>query len=388
MNYQELKNTVLEAIQDNHAELFGINLKICDNPEISGEEKESSRTLVELLSSHGFNCEYPYGNYDYAFRAIKGENNHKYKIAILAEYDALAGLGHACGHSLSGSISCLAGIALSSLQDELDADIHIIGTPGEELYSTKGYMIQDGLFDGYDMAMMVHLFNDNIPTPRILALSSFDYEFYGKPAHSAATPWEGVNALNAAQLHFHAIDMFRQHIKEGSRIHGIYMNGGTSVNIVPDYVKTKIYVRATTKAYKEELVEKVDLMAEGAGIATGCSWSKSTRTFPPDDLRLNKTGDTVLREVFSELGLEIGDETAIFGSSDIGCVSYALPTFHPCLKISESPINIHMNEFEELMRTEKAERTLDDGALLIALQVIKIFSDESLIENMKKDFAE
>lgn len=386
MNYQEIKEKISKAISENHDELFQMNLKLAENPEISGEEKNSSESLAALLREHGFNCEQPYGNYPYAFRAIHGENNHKYKIAILAEYDALPALGHACGHSLSGSISCLAAIALSSLQDELDADIHVIGTPGEELYSTKGYMIEDDLFDGYDMAMMVHLFNDNIPTPIVLALSSFDYEFFGKPAHSAATPWEGVNALNAAQLHFHAIDMMRQHIKEGSRIHGIYLEGGAAVNIVPDHVKTRIFIRAKTTEYKNMLVERVDKMAEGAAIATGCTWSKSTKTFPPDNLRLNKTGDKVLREVFSELGLPLGDETVVFGSSDVGSVSYKCPTFHPCLKIADAPVNIHMAEFEELMHTPKAEKALDDGAMLIALQIVKIFMDDNLIESMKADF--
>ena len=386
MDYQELKDKVLASINANHDELFKINCRIADNPELTGEEKESSKTLVDLLSSHGFKCEYPYGKYEYAFRAIHGENNHSHKIAILAEYDALAGLGHACGHSLSGSISCLAGIALSDLQDELDADIHVIGTPGEEYYSTKGFMVDDGLFDGYELTLMVHLFNSNIPTPKVLALSAFEYEFFGKPAHSAASPWAGVNALNAAQLHFHAIDMARQHIKEGSRIHGIYVDGGTAVNIVPDHVKTRIYVRAEKRDYRNELVEWVDRMAEAAALATGCTWSKNTKTHPTDDLRMNKTGDAALRETYSELGLELGDESVVFGSSDVGCVSYFCPTLHPCLKIAEPPVNIHMREFEELMRTPVAEKALDDGALLIALPIIKIFTSPELIASLKDDF--
>ena len=386
MNYQELKDAVLGAIKENHDELFSLNCKLADNPELTGEEKESSKALADLLAAHGFKCEQPYGKYEYAFRAIYGENNHSHKVAILAEYDALAGLGHACGHSLSGSISCLAGIALSSLQDELDTDIHVIGTPGEEFYSTKGFMVDDGLFDGYDMTIMVHLFNSNIPTPKVLALSAFEYEFFGKPAHSAATPWEGVNALNAAQLHFHAIDMARQHIKDGSRIHGIYVEGGTAVNIVPDHVRTRIYVRAERSDYKNQLVEWVDRMAEGAAMATGCTWKKTTKTHPTDDLRLNETGDKVLREVYSELGLELGDETVVFGSSDVGCVSYFCPTFHPCLKIADPPVNIHTREFEAIMRTPVASKALDDGALLIALHIIKIFTSPELIASMKADF--
>ena len=388
MNYQELKDALSSAIKQNHDELFKMNCHLADNPELTGQEKESSKALADLLAKHGFKCEQPYGKYPYAFRAIYGENNHSHKVAILAEYDALAGLGHACGHSLSGSISCLAGIALSSLQDELDTDIHVIGTPGEEYFATKGFMVDDGLFDGYDMAIMVHLFNSNIPTPNVLALSAFEYEFFGKPAHSAAGPWDGVNALNAAQLHFHAIDMARQHIKEGSRIHGIIVNGGTAVNIVPDYVMTRVYVRAEKSDYKNELVEWVDRMAEAAALATGCTWQKKTEVHPTDDLKLNRTGDKVLREVFSELGLELGDESVVFGSSDIGCVSYHCPTFHPCLKIADPPVNIHTREFEALMRTPISEKALDEGTLLIALQIVKIVTSPELMEKMKADFIE
>ena len=386
MEYQEMKEVVLKSIARNHDELFRVNVEIADNPEIAGEEKTSSKRLVDLLHAHGFRCEYPYGNYDYTFKAIFGENNHRRKIAVLAEFDALPGLGHACGHSLSGVISCLSAIALSSLQNELDADVHVIGTPGEELYSTKGYMGQDGLFDEYDMAIMVHLYNSNLPSPNVLALSCFNYEFFGKPAHSGAVPWEGVNALNAAQLQFHAIDMARQHIKDGSRIHGIYLDGGTAVNIVPEHAESRIYVRAKTREYRDELVAWVDRMAEGAALATNCTWKKHTKTFPTDDLKVNKTGDMVLRDVFDELGYEIGDESVIFASSDVGCVSYICPTFQPCLKIVDPPVNIHTAEFETLMRTPAAEKALDDGAALIAFHILRIFTDPALFTSMQEDF--
>lgn len=386
MAYPELKDLALSNVKKYHDELFRINCHLADNPEISGKEKNSSEKFVRLLEEKGFVCEYPYGSFETAFRAISGNNNHKYKIAILAEYDALPGIGHACGHCLSGAISCLAGLALSPLQDELDIDIHIIGTPGEEAYSTKGYMIDEGLLSGYDMAMMVHLYNQNVTTPTVLALSAYDYEFFGKPAHSAAAPWEGVNAFNAAQLQFHAIDMFRQHIKHDARIHGIFMDGGKAPNIVPDYVRTRIFIRAETSEYKNYLVDRVDKMAEGACLATGCTWKKYTNTHPADDLRLNQTGDRVLQEVFAELGLELCRDKITFGSSDVGCVSYICPTFHPLLKIAEPPIGIHMTEFADLMKTPRAEEVLDEGAMIIALQIIKIFSDSNLVNGMKADF--
>lgn len=386
MNYHELKNNILKEIKTNHRELFEVNCDITDHPELSCEEVRSSQKLVDLLTRHGFKCEYPYGRFDTAFKAVYGSDNHKYKIALMAEYDALPDLGHACGHSLSGAISCLASIALSSLQDDLDIDIHVLGTPGEESFSCKAYMVEDGDFDGYDMAMMVHLYDANITTPKFLALSTYYYEFYGKPAHAAAAPWDGVNALNAAQLQFHAVDMMRQHLTPDARVHGIIMDGGKAANIVPDYAKTRFFIRALSRDYKDLIVEKMDKIAEGVSLATGTSWSKYTKTADAHDLILNPTGDKVLRETFLELGLEVLDEDVIFGSSDAGTVSYSCPTFHPCLKISEPPINIHMPEFEKLMKTDIAEKALDDGATIIALQVLKIFSDQNLIADMKSDF--
>ena len=192
-------------------------------------------------------------------------------MAILTEYDALPEIGHACGHSLSGSISCLAGLALSSLQDELDTDIHIIGTPNEEEDGAKCRMADDGVFDIYDEAIMVHLYNNNVPVPRLHALNSVMYEFHGKAAHSAAGPWDGVNALNAGQLMFHAIDMLRQHVRPDVRMHGIFRNGGAAPNIVPDEVTAEVYVRSASRSYLNEILKKVDNCAQAGCLATGGS---------------------------------------------------------------------------------------------------------------------
>ena len=387
MNYEQLKEKIFSAIEENRNELTALNDDIADHPEISGEEYETSAKIVSLLKSHGYETKYPFAGLDTAFRGIYGPNNHRYKIAILTEYDALPEIGHACGHCLSGSISILAGLATRDLQDELDADIHILGTPIEETDGAKCTMVDKGVFDQYDMAIMVHLYNSNLLAPKLQGLASFMYNFHGKAAHASAAPWEGNNALNAAQLMFHAVDMLRQHSKPDAQFHGIIVNGGEAPNIVPEAVSAEFYVRALDKAYLQELMKKVDDCAEGACIATQTTWDKYPTAAVYDNMKPNPTGVAALREIYDELGIDVnGDHDKIFGSSDIGNVSFACPSFHPCLQVVNADTPIHTRGFAEAMKSDRAHEGLVSGAKIIALQIAKIFSDEEKIKAMKADF--
>lgn len=387
MNYQELKPLIFEKIGEYHNTFAEMNDWIACHPEVSSHEVETAALIVRTLEEQGFVCETEFDGIPNAFRAVCGPNDHKYKVAVLAEFDALPGLGHACGHCLSGSISCLAAAALKDLQDELDTDIHVIGTPAEETLGRKCDMTDHGVFDQYDMAIMVHLYNYNLVFPHLLALAAYFYEFHGKAAHSAAAPWDGVNAFNAAQLQFHGLDMLRQHLTPDARLHGIIRDGGKAPNIVPDYVRSEIYARAARRDYRNEIVAQMDKMAEGACMMTGCTWNKYQEDHDFDDLKFNRTGDTSLREIFDELGLELPEnEDFLFGSSDIGNVSYACPAFHPCVQISAPEVNIHTPEFAALMTTDLAHDRLDVGAKVIAMHIANIFSDPEKIAAMKADF--
>lgn len=387
MNYDQLKEIIISEIEKHKAELIALNDDLADHPEISGEEYETSKKIVNLLKNHGYTTEYPFAGLDTAFKGVYGENDHKYKIAILTEYDALPEIGHACGHCLSGSISVLAGLATKDLQDELDADIHIIGTPIEETDGAKCTMVEAGVFDGYDMAIMVHLYNSNLVAPKLQGLASFMYEFHGKAAHASAAPWEGVNAFNASQLMFHAVDMLRQHCKPDAQFHGIIRNGGEAPNIVPEEVTAEFYIRALDKHYLEELIQKVDDCARGAAIATQTTWDKYATAMTYDNLKENKTGVAALEEIYGELDIPInGDPDKIFGSSDAGNVSFVCPAFHPCLQVTEADTPIHTRGFAEAMKTERAHQCLGTGAEIIGLQIAKIFSDEEKIKALRADF--
>ena len=286
--YSELKSLLTSKVEEKLPDLIALNDDLADNPELSGEEHRSSKKIAELLEKNGFKVEMPFAGLETAFRGISGADNHKYKVAIMAEYDALPGIGHACGHCVSGSISALAAIALAPLQDELNCDIHILGTPNEEIDGAKCAMVDQGIFNGYDMAMMIHLYDQNLLYCKLLGLHQYLYTFHGKAAHASAAPWDGVNALNAAQLMFHGIDMLRQHVTPDVRMHGVYRNGGEAPNIVPEEASAEFYYRALDKDYLFELDKRADNCAEGAAIATGTTGEKALTEAMYDNLKNNE----------------------------------------------------------------------------------------------------
>ncbi len=385
--YLELKEKIAQAVKENLQDAIALNDDLADHPELSGEEYESSRKIVELLKRKGFDVEYPFAGLPTSFKATYGRNDHKYKVAIMTEYDALPGIGHACGHCVSGAISVLAGIAASKLQDALDADIDVIGTPIEETDGAKCALIKKGVFDHYDMAMMIHLYDQNLIYCTLNGLASYLYTFHGKAAHASAAPWDGINALNAAQLMFHGTDCLRQHVTPDVRIHGIIRNGGEAPNIVPEEASAEFYVRALDLDYMMDVVRKVDDCAAGGALATQCTWDKVETAATYANMRRNYTGEDALREIYEELDIDInGDHEKIFGSSDAGNVSFVCPTFHPTLQIVDRGVPIHTREFAQAVKTERAHEAIALGANVIALQIAKIFSDENKIKQMKADF--
>lgn len=385
--YLELKEKIAQAVKENLQDAIALNDDLADHPELSGEEYESSRKIVELLKRKGFDVEYPFAGLPTSFKATYGRNDHKYKVAIMTEYDALPSIGHACGHCVSGAISVLAGIAASKLQDALDADIDVIGTPVEETDGAKCALIKKGVFDHYDMAMMIHLYDQNLIYCTLNGLASYLYTFHGKAAHASAAPWDGINALNAAQLMFHGTDCLRQHVTPDVRIHGVIRNGGEAPNIVPEEASAEFYVRALDLDYMMDVVRKVDDCAAGGALATQCTWDKVETAATYANMRRNYTGEDALREIYEELDIDInGDHEKIFGSSDAGNVSFVCPTFHPTLQIVDRGVPIHTREFAQAVKTERAHEAIALGANVIALQIAKIFSDENKIKQMKADF--
>ncbi len=385
--YEHLVETADKQIGCFHKELIELNDDLADHPEVGTKEYRTSQKMTELLKAKGYRVEYPFAGLDTAYRAVYGNNDHKYKIAVLAEYDALPEIGHACGHCLSGCISILAGLALKDVQDYLDADIHIVGTPDEEYDGGKVKMIRAGAFEQYDMAIMIHMYNENLLYTKLLAIDTYTYYFHGKAAHASAAPWEGCNALNACQLFFHAMDMLRQHVKPDIQIHGIIQNGGEAPNIVPEEVSTQLYIRGLDRPYLNQVVKMIDDCARGAAIATQTSWEKKATGEVFDNMKIVPFGLELLREVYDELGVDLnGNEEKTFGSSDTGNISMLCPVFHSTLQVVDTDVAVHTREFASAMKTERAHKALELGAKIITRQIIKLLADDTNMQKLQEEY--
>ncbi len=277
---QQLKQRAAAEVDRRRKELIDLSLRIHANPEIAFEEHKSAAALAEFLEANGFVVESGICEISTAFRASVGSGEPR--VALLAEYDALPGVGHGCGHNIIGTASCAAGIALKPVIEETGGTVLVIGTPAEEAAGGKVYMAARGAFDGLDCAMMVHPGNRNTSVAFALACLELDVEFEGKAAHAAARPEAGLNALDAMVAAFVNIGLLRQQLRDSARVHGIITDGGQAVNVIPHHTEAKLLVRSEDDEYMDEVLKpKVLGCFEGAAAATGCGlkfrWGEESR---------------------------------------------------------------------------------------------------------------
>jgi len=387
------KEQIFREIDRIAPEIVAHSDDLADHPELSGAEYESSKKIVKILRKYGFEVEYPFVGIPTAFEgSLKGQGKHK--IAFLIEYDALPGLapdgsgspGHACGHCVSGSIGLLAGLGFSAVKDAIAGELDLIGTPSEETSGAKVDMAKRGVFDPYDLAIMIHMADRNRVRARFLAMDALEFTFTGKASHAAASPWEGKNALNGVQLMFHAVDMLRQHVLPDTRIHGIISRGGEAPNIVPENAAARFYVRAPKRSYVNQVVKMVKNCAKGAGIATRTTVKIRNFEQSFDDMLSNTAGESLLADVYQELGLEISKELPGHGSSDIGNVSHRCPALHPYLAITRPGVGLHTRDFAAAVKGEKAHQAIIDGAKILALTALRVFHEETTRKAIAEDF--
>ena len=267
MDTSQLKSRVINEVDKHRNELKELSLRIHSNPEIAFQEEKAVVWLTDYLQAKGFATEKGISGLETAFRATYGKG--KPAIALLAEYDALPKLGHACGHNIIATSAVGAGIAARVVADELGGTVQVLGTPGEEMYGGKVYMVNRGAFKGVDVVMMIHPAGLNTATTKFLACQTLEVEFFGKPAHAAARPEAGINALEAMLISYAGINSLRQHIRDSARIHGVITDGGEAANIVPAHTAGHFIVRAAEDTYLDELKERVLNCFIGAATATG-----------------------------------------------------------------------------------------------------------------------
>ncbi|RMG59803.1 MAG: M20 family peptidase [Deltaproteobacteria bacterium] len=361
-----------------------------DNPEVSLKERNTSRFLSEILEKEGFSVDRGICGMPTAFDARSGKGRGP-KVALLAEMDALPGLGHACGHNIVAASSVGAGIILARLlrQRNTGGSVHVVGCPAEEMGFGKARMVERGFFDGFDAAMMVHPSSRRVVDKGYLALRRMKITFHGKAAHASAYPEEGVNALDALVLFFTSIGLLRQQLKEGIRLHGIITKGGTAPNVIPEETEAYFYLRAKTVEDLETLTERVKNCARGAARSTGCRVKTRPVSYTLKPMLINETLASIYREGMRSMGLTEDDvpRDRNLGSSDIGNVSHACPSIQPLVPISrEGKIEIHTHRFREATVTEGGFAGALEGAVLLAYTGFRVLTDREVRRQVKREW--
>jgi amidohydrolase len=386
LNVKELKDSVIEEIEAHRQQLRSLSLKIHSTPELGFQEVKAATWLTQYLEENGFSIERGICELATAFRGSYGER--KPTIALLAEYDALPQLGHACGHNLIAGCAVGAAVASKPAIDQYGGSVLVIGTPAEELYGGKIIMVERGAFDKVDMAMMVHPEAYDIATTQALACISLHVEFFGKAAHAAANPEAGINALEAMLQSFIAINSLRQHIKDTARIHGIITDGGEAANVVPAHSAGSFLVRAEDDAYLDELKERVLNCFVGASTATGARLEYRWGEVRYAPMRNNLTLARLFQKNMQSLGRKVflSDQTKAFGSTDMGNVSQLIPSIHPHVAIAPREVLTHSPEFASAAASEAGIQGMLDSAKALAMTVVDLIASPEIVTRVKREF--
>lgn len=383
----QVKDAIRSTVDALRPELERVGRDIHANPEIGYEEKQAVGWLTALLRKHGFEVEVGVANTPTAFVATRRSGPGP-TVAFLSEYDALRGLGHGCGHNLIATASAGAGIALADQLGRLAGTVQVVGTPAEEGGGGKIRLIRGGIFKDVDAAMMFHPDTRTQVLHWALAVTHMHFEFTGRAAHASGDPEKGINALDAFVLAYNGISMLRQHIKDGSRLHGFLIEGGTAPNIVPDRTRGEFLVRAREEAYMQELVQKVKNIFQAAALATGCSVKLTFDEDPYTDLRNNSVLAGLFEANLRRIGIEpveaVPWENA--GSTDMGNVSHVVPGLHPTLGIAPADVPGHSQAFLEASGSPRGYQAMSDAAKALAMTGADLLADPSLVDKAKAEF--
>ncbi len=360
------------AVEGRLDRLVRLSHDIHDHPETAFEEDRAAVWTAEQLSDGGFSVTTGTSGMPTAFSAEIGTG--PLVVALCAEYDALPGVGHACGHNIIAATAVGAGLGLAGLADDLGVTLRVLGTPAEEGGGGKISMLEDGVFDDVHAAMMVHPW----PTDRLqgtcLAVSHFDVVFHGKAAHASAAPWEGANAGDAMALSQVALGLLRQQFRPGDQIHGIVTDGGQAANIIPDSVSGRFMCRSTSLEGLELLEPRVMACFHAGALATGTTVER--RELSP--VYSHMESDLALLDLYRANAEELGRTFTLDDnlaprptfSTDMANVSLAVPTIHPLIGIDAAGSVNHQPEFAAACVTASADRAVLDGSLSMAWTVI------------------
>lgn len=386
MDIESLKNRIIADIEAHSGSLGELSRLIHAHPELGFQEHKAADWLMDFLTKNRFTVEAGICEFPTAFRASYGRGQPV--IALLAEYDALPELGHACGHNLIATCSVAAGLASRLAVDEFGGTVLVIGTPAEELYNGKQAMARKGAFSDLDAAMLVHPQSYSSAMTEALACQRLDVEFFGKAAHAAGKPEAGINALAAMILSFNSIDALRQHIDPKAKIHGVITDGGTAANIVPEHSAGNFLVRTADEGYLQELKQKVLACFTGAATATGARLQYKWE----EDYYASMLNNPVLARLFVSNMRRLGRRVPLqkqgksFGSTDFGNVSQLVPGLHAQIAITDREVPIHSHQFAAAAASDRGLKSMLQAAQALAMIVADLLSRPELMARVKADF--
>ncbi|XP_067335749.1 xaa-Arg dipeptidase-like isoform X2 [Channa argus] len=371
---QQIKNALQLCIDKRKDELHALSWDIWSRPELAGEETRAHDRLVHFLSQDdpAWTVQSCY-KLPTAFRASwgpvgGGAGYPVLNVAFLCEYDALPGMGHACGHNLI-------------------AEITVLGTPAEEDIGGKIELIKAGAFADIDLVFMAHPAQQDASFLPCVALDEVSVKYYGKASHASAYPWDGVNALDAAVLAYNNISVLRQQLKPEWRIHGVIKHGGVKPNIIPAYTELNFYLRTPLLKELCDLKAKAEACFRAAAVATGC---QVEMTYPPNtfcNILPNATLANLYEMNGKELGIQFPKEPANFsGSTDFGNVSVIVPGIHPFFYICTNALN-HTEEYAEAAGGEKAQLYTLRTAKALAMTAVDVVCCPEVLRQVREDFS-
>lgn len=392
---EQVRETIRKTIDSYASKLTEISLYISDHPEESYEEHKACAKLTAFLKDEGFDVEMPYKKLDTAFRASYSHGSGR-TFAFCSEYDALPGVGHACGHNLIAvsGVAALLGLRAAMKKHDIKGTVELLGTPAEEGGVGKGVLIERGAFKSIDASMMIHptgLMGGRygvggiVPT---LAICGLNVDFIGRAAHAGMAPWDGINALDAAHIAYASVSALRQQLHPDVRVHGIITKGGDRPNIVPAHTRMEYYVRAPAAASVKDLTAKLTTLFEAAGKATGC---KVQTEVTPMMYELRNNGPlsnhyaSVMKDAGHPVLVALDDFTGAGASTDFGNVTYTVPAAHPHFSIpaTEGKAN-HTPEFTERCRSPKAHELTYEFAGGMAVTAARFLTDDEFAKEAKK----
>ncbi len=377
MTITTAKAAARDTVERRLGDLVELSDRIHDHPETAFAEDRSAEAVAGALEEGGFSVERGVCDLPTAFSARAGHGD--LVVALCAEYDALPGVGHACGHNIIAASAVGAGLALASVADEIGATVVVLGTPAEEGGGGKVLMLERGAFDGVHAAMMVHPWPVERLAATCLAVSHFDVHFAGREAHASAAPWEGINALDAMTVSQVGIGLLRQHLRPGDQVHGVILEGGSAANVVPASVTGRFMCRARTLDELGILEPRVRACFEAGARATGATVRFTELSPVYSHMESDEGLLGAYRANAEALGrhFELDDHGAPRPtlSTDMANVSLVVPTIHPLIAIESGGAVNHQPEFASACVGSSADAAVHDGAVAMAWTAVDAAGD-------------